>query len=98
MTIIKKFEPEQQKERFPKKYIIVVSFSLFVLVVIEIWANNTSAAYGDKLDSLSRISKSLEMENKILENDIAKSSSLISIASKSAKLGFFKSQSIQYIH
>ena len=97
MTIIKKFEPEEQKSKYPKKYIYLAIFTLFILVLTEIWASNTVVTYGGKFESLSRVSKILLVENQILENKIAKDTSLISIASKSATLGFSKSESIQYI-
>lgn len=97
MTIIKKFEPEQPKTIFPKKYIVPILLSLFVLTIAEVWASNTLVSYGDKFESLSRVSKSLQMENLILENQIAKNTSLVSIASKSASLGFSEPESIQYI-
>lgn len=97
MTIIKKFEPDDQKGEFPKKYIAVVVLSLFVLTVTEIWASNTLVTYGDKFENLLTLSKGLEMENRILENQIAKYSSLDTVASKSASLGFSASESIQYI-
>ena len=96
MTIIKKFEPVE-KSTYPKKYGALVILALFVLTVIEIWASNIVVTYGEKFESLSKLSKSLKMENQVLENEIAKNSSLISIASKSAELGFSKPESIQYI-
>lgn len=98
MTIIKKFQPEDKKSFFSKKYVIFASIFIFFLAVLEIWASNTLVTYGDKLESLLRISKSVDLENKILENEIAKNSSLTGIASKSASLGFSKAESIQYIH
>ena len=97
MTIIKKFEPEDVNHKLPKRYIGLVVLSLFVLTMIEIWASNTYVTYGEKFDSLSNLAKSLGMENKILENQIAIDISLNSIASKSASLGFSKVESIQYI-
>ncbi len=98
MTIIKKFETQEKKSSLPKKYLIMASFLIFILAITEIWASNTLVTYGDKLDNLFRLSKGLEMENKILDNEIAKASSLAGIASKSAELGFSKADSIQYIH
>lgn len=97
MTIIKKFEPDDQKSKLPRKYIAVVILSLFILTITEIWASNTLVTYGDKFENLSLLSKGLDMENRILENQIAKYSSLDTVASKSASLGFFASESIQYI-
>ena len=97
MTIIKKFEPEEVKSKFPKRYITLIILSLFVLTVIEIWASNTYVTYGEKFESLSNLSKELDLENQILENEIAKNASLNIVASKSASLGFSKPESIQYI-
>lgn len=104
MTIIKTFEIEDKKKcsssllhRLSRSYIFAAAASLFVLIVIEIWASNTAIAYGEKYDKLSALQRNLKMENQILENEIATRSSLSSIASKSAELGFAQSKSIQYI-
>lgn len=97
MTIIKKFETEQPKKTFPKKYISLVTACLFMLMLIEVWANNNVVAYGEKLEKLSTLTKALSLENQILENEIAKSEALKNVASKSAELGFSQAQSIQYI-
>lgn len=97
MTIIKTFEPEEQKNKFPKKYIVLIVLILFVLTVIEIWASNTVVTYGEKFEKLSALEKALNLENQILQNEIARYTSLNSIASKSAELGFSRIESIQYI-
>lgn len=97
MTIIKKFDPEEQTKKFPKRYIYLTIVSLLVLTIAEIWVNNTVVSYGDKFESISSLQKILKMENQILENEIAKHSSLANIATKSAELGFYKVESIQYI-
>lgn len=97
MTIIKKFEQEEVYTKKYKKITVLIGLSLFVLVVAVIWANNTVIAYGDKFEKLSNLEKSLEMENQILENEIANNSSLKVISSKSAELGFSISQGIQYV-
>lgn len=97
MTIIKKFEPGIPTKGFSKKYAVLVATGLFVLMLIEIWASNNVVTYGDKLERLSMLSKSLSLENQILENEIAKRQSLNNIASKSAELGFSQPESIQYI-
>lgn len=96
MKNIKKFDPETQK-KFPKRYTILTIVGLFTLTIIEIYASNTVVAYSEKYEKLSVLEKNLRMENKILENEIAKNSSLISIASKSAQLGFSNSLSVEYI-
>lgn len=97
MTIIKKFDTEQPKKNFSKKYIAMVVGSLFLLMFVQIWASNNVVTYGEKFDKLSMLAKTLSLENQILENEIAKGKSLDNVASKSAELGFSSPQSIQYI-
>lgn len=97
MTIIKKFNIEEQK-RFPKKMTFLSVLLLVVLSIMQIWANNTLAIYGAKLEEISQIDQSLQMENQVLENKIAILSSLNNIASKSATLGLGTPKSVQYLH
>ena len=97
MTITKKFEPQQIQKKLPKKYIGLAIFGLFVLVIVEIWASNTVIAYGEKLEDLTLLEKNLKIENQLLENEIAKNSSLQVVASQSSQLGFTLTKSIQYI-
>lgn len=97
MTIIKKFEPEEVKSRFPKKYLSMGIVFFLVLMLVGIWASNNVAEYGEKFAKLSALAKSLSLENQVLENEIAKMQSLNDVASKSAGLGFSEPESIQYI-
>ena len=95
MTFLKKFET-QEKRSFPKRFIFI-GISLIVLVVLEIWVNNTTATFGQKLSSIENSERSLLLENRVLENEIAKQMALGNIASKSATLGFIKPKKIQYV-
>lgn len=97
MTIIKKFDTTEPEKNFGNKYITVALVSLFVLMLAQIWASNNVVAYGEKLERLSALSRSLNLENQLLENEIAKERSLVHIASQSAELGFSEPESIQYI-
>lgn len=98
MTIIKKFDTEEVKpNKFSKKYIVISMFGLLSLVMLQIWVSNSTITFGEKFDSLQSTRKYLELENQILENQIAQDSSLVSIASSSASLGFSRSVSIEYI-
>lgn len=103
MTIIKKFDTSQVTKpkfafpNFSKKFIFFAAAGIFALIVLEVWANNTVVTYGDKLESITALQQSLQMENQILENNIAKMSSLTSIASESALLGFSKAEKLEYI-
>lgn len=97
MTIIKKFDTEEINQKFPKKYIFLIAASLLSLVVVQIWTNNTAITFGEKFEQLSRLQQILKTENQMFKNAIARESSLEVVASKSAKLGFSKAESIQYI-
>ena len=97
MTIIKKFEPEPEKNKLPRKYIVISLVALFILALIEIWVSNTVIVYGEKFEKLAELQENFLMENQILENEIATNSSLATIASKSAELGFSPFGSVQYI-
>ncbi len=97
MTITKKFENAEPRKTFGKKYIIVTVMCLLILCLAQIWASNNMISYGEKLERLSVIQKSLNLENQLLENEIAKRESISNIASKSAELGFSEPESIQYI-
>lgn len=97
MTIIKTFDTQDSAKRFPKKYTFLALACLLALTLVEIWASNTAVAFGEKYEKLSSLEKNLKMENQILENNIAENSSLKTVASKSAELGFSRHESIQYI-
>lgn len=97
MTIIKKFESDKETKKFPKRYIVVATISLSVLILAEIWISNTMVSFGEKVASIISLKNTLQLENQILQNEIAKYSSLRSIATESSKLGFSRAESIQYI-
>jgi len=97
MTIIKKFEPEQPKNNYSRKFISLAALVFFILILIQIWVSNTVVSYGEKFNKLSALEEALKTENQILENEIANESSLKNLSSKSAELGFSKVESIQYI-
>lgn len=96
MTIISKFKTAEPK-KYPKKYLGLAAVCFFVLILIEIWASNNVVTYGEKLEKLLILQKTLNLENQVIENQIAGQEALISIASTSAELGFFEPESIQYI-
>ena len=103
MTIIKKFDTsEVQKNEFhypklSKKMAIPAIFGFVILIILVVWANNTVVTYGERLDKVNSLQQVLKMENQILENEIAKQSSLSNIASQSALLGFSKTEKLEYI-
>lgn len=98
MTIIKTFENDYIEPSWRKRrFLFPTALLLILLMLAEIWANNTLVTYGGKFENISRLKQALEMENQVLENKIAKESALINIASQSATLGFSEIKTIQYI-
>lgn len=97
MTIIHKFEPEKEEKKGLPRLTIIFIVILAILGVLEIWVSHTLAQYGQKFESMAGLKNSLTLENKILENEIAKLSSLSEIATQSASLGLGKAREIQYI-
>ena len=97
MTIIKKFKPEDLEKKSRKKPFVIIAACFLILVIAQIWVNNTVLGFGDRFESISKLKKALEMENQLLENEIADDSSLTNIATKGAELGFSRLESIQYI-
>lgn len=78
-------------------YIIVSIIGLLLLAILQIWANNTLASYGAKLEEISVLENQLRLDNQVIEVKIAQLSSLTHIASKSAELGFVPIVKVEYI-
>ena len=98
MTIIRKLDIEQNPiSKSYKRFITPIAILLTTLIIAEIWVNNTLLSFGDKLQNMSVLENALTMENQILQNQVAKLTSLNNLASQSAKLGFSKPENIQYI-
>lgn len=94
MSLIKRFETSGiLRKQVIALCILVVS----ILAVLEIWAVNRLATYGEEINKLSLIKTALELENLNLENQIASSLSLSQIAQEATKLGFVRPISIEYL-
>lgn len=97
MTIIKTFDTVEFNNKFSKKYAVLVAAGLLILILAEIWANNNVVTYGGELERMSALTKTISLENQILENEVAVRGALRNVVSKSAELGFSEPESIQYI-
>ena len=96
MTIIKNFDTQKQSLISTKYTILAVVFIGF-LVILKIWVNNIFSSYGEKLDNTTRLQNALILENLVLENEVAKASSLHVVVTESQQLGFSGPKSIEYI-
>ena len=97
MTITHKFEPEKEEKKGLPKLTIIFIVVLAILGVLEIWVSHTLVQYGQKFESMDGLKNTLSLENKILENEIARLSSLSEISTQSASLGLKAAREIQYI-
>lgn len=97
MTIIRKIDQEKPSYKLSKKITSFIGISMVLLVIAEIWINNSLITYGSRMEKISLLEKTLRMENQILENEVAKKTSLTSVATESAKLGFSSSEKVEYI-
>lgn len=98
MTIVRSFETEEPKNNFKSKKFLVPAFLIFgLLILVEIWVNNTAISYGEKFDNISNLQAVLQMENQLLENEIAKYSSLNEISESATAIGLIKPKNVQYL-
>ncbi len=78
-----------------KKIIMFLILVLIPLALVEIWATNRLATYGEQINQLEKTKRVLILENKVWANKIAESSSLDKTEQQSINLGFQKIQSIE---
>lgn len=92
---------KQEEENTPRKKLArIVRISaamLLVLLFLEIWAVNRLATYGDQIQEIQNAKMSLQLENQVLENQIAENSSLVTVETKAASLGFNQIKSWDYL-
>lgn len=84
-------------KKITTSYIIVSIIGLLLLAILQIWANNTLASYGAKLEEIAVLENQLRLDNQVIEVKIAQLSSLTHIASKSAELGLAPIVKVEYI-
>lgn len=77
------------------KYALLVIFIL--LILIEIWVLNRLSTYGSVIQSLEVQKETLVLENRLLEMEIAKQSSLQGLEPKARSLGFESIRDLEFI-
>ncbi|KKR81428.1 MAG: hypothetical protein UU73_C0001G0092 [Candidatus Daviesbacteria bacterium GW2011_GWA1_41_61] len=92
---------KQEEERRPRKRVVkfirLGAVILLAVLFLEIWAVNRLSTYGDKIQDIKSAKMALDLENQVLENQIAQQSSLASIETKAVSLGFTAVKSWQYL-
>ena len=77
--------------------LIVFGAAVIILIVFYIWSVNRLATFGPQIITLQETKYSLQMENEILENQIAELGSLENIEKKAKEYGFEKMKNLEYI-
>jgi cell division protein FtsL len=73
----------------PNRKVIIFSLALILpFVILEIWSINRLATLGVEINKMDSTASSLRLENQVLENEIAKKSSLTTIEQSADILGF----------
>lgn len=92
--ILKKLEIGSKSR---KKIVLVLGALIVFAVVLEIWAVNRLATFGLQISELEKNKNTLVLENQVLENEIAKKTSLLEVSKEASGLGFEKIKQIEYI-
>lgn len=77
--------------------IILCLLIVAILAILEIWAVNRLATYGEEINKLAATKQALELENLAYENQIAIKLSLTEIAQQATSLDFVKPANIDYL-
>lgn len=80
-----------------KKHLIFAILIVLPLVILEIWSVNRLSTLGVEIRKLEQTKTALDLENKVLGNEIAKRSSLQRIEQAGKLLGFEKVKSMQKV-
>lgn len=80
-----------------KKILIFLGLILLIVAVLEIWSVNRLATFGEQINKLERSKAALKLENKLLENEIAKYSSLSEAQKYAPHLGFENTKKVEYL-
>ena len=80
-----------------KKLIGLSLLIILPLVVLEIWSINRLATLGVDINKMNATASSLKLENQVLQNQIAKRSSLETIDNNAKALGFQNIKSVQKV-
>lgn len=88
---------EDSRKNLLKRFITLGLVIFLVTLFAEIWLVNRLSIYGDKIYQLKQAQAILELENRVLSNSIAMSSSMSVLDKKATQLGFNNIISIEYI-
>ncbi len=86
---MKRLQPQQDQPNIHIFRVIKIGGIILILfLVFEVWVVNRLSTMGNKIAQLSQVKRSVELENQLLESEIAKKSALSEIEQKAISLGF----------
>lgn len=85
------------KIRFSKLLIRALGVTFFLTLMLQIWMVNRLSSFGDKLNQIKADQKQVELQNIILENSIAKLSSLETVEKQALVLGFMETKDVAFL-
>lgn len=92
-----KLEEEQSSKNRILRGIKAGAIIFLVVFFLEIWMVTRLSTYGHKIQELKVAKANLELENQIIENQIAEKSSLISLEEKAEAYGFSNIKNLEYV-
>ena len=80
-----------------RKIYIVSAVIILMAIIVEIWTVNRLSTFGQELNKLDQQKAALQLNNQVLQNEIAQDSSLQEISNESKNLGLQPIAHIQYL-
>lgn len=80
-----------------RKLLFAVVLTFVFTAILEVWLANSLVTNGSKLEQIKESMSVLQMENRVLGNEVAKKASLPQVQSFASALGFGNIQSILYL-
>jgi hypothetical protein len=81
-----------------KKIFILFAGAFLLIAIVEIWSANRLATFGEEMSRIENAEQKLSLENQLLEDQIAKSASLMTLEKSALSLGFNKAAKVVYIN
>lgn len=91
---------KQSEEKTPKKTLKVIRIGVVIVAVflfLEIWLVNNLSTFGGKIQQIKNAQAVVKLENQVLENRIAKNTSLNNVEEEAARLGFGSAKNLVYL-
>jgi hypothetical protein len=86
-----------QLNRIRRQIIVIVGISVLLVALSEIWSINRLAILGLQISKMEQSKMSLQLENQILQTQIADKSSLRNVENIATKLGFEGIKKLSYV-